>query len=310
MLTLCQLSHRTFRYARRTEKGVQSPGDTLKLRTGSCRDLATLMMDAARAAGVASRFVSGYVHGTASMAGHASTHAWTEVYLPTLGWRGFDPTSGDVVAMGHIATGVSSHPRGVMPISGSFTGAGNDYLGVLHRGELDGQFITTLSGGAGKDQLYTDVKSTLVSEMLTKVDRMTMASGLEARVPFLDHHLLEWAFQIPSGYKMRGREGKLVVKKAMERYLPSELLYRPKHGFNVPMPVWMRGELREFVQDSLAEETVKRRGLFRPDRVTRLVQDHLAGRTDASNRILVLLMMELWFERFVDRRAELYPAGA
>ena len=159
-------------------------------------------------------------------------------------------------------------------------------------------------------KLYTDVKSTLVSEMLTKVDRMTMASGLEARVPFLDHHLLEWAFQIPSGYKMRGREGKLVVKKAMERYLPSELLYRPKHGFNVPMPVWMRGELREFVQDSLAEETVKRRGLFRPDRVTRLVQDHLAGRTDASNRILVLLMMELWFERFVDRRAELYPAGA
>jgi hypothetical protein len=76
------------------------------------------------------------------------------------------------------------------------------------------------------------------------------------------------------------------------------------------MPVWMRGELREFVQDSLAEETVKRRGLFRPDRVTRLMQDHLAGRTDASNKILVLLMMELWFERFVDRRAELYPAGA
>jgi asparagine synthase (glutamine-hydrolysing) len=159
-------------------------------------------------------------------------------------------------------------------------------------------------------KLYTDLKSTLVSEMLTKVDRMTMASGLEARVPFLDHHLVEWAFQIPSGYKMRGREGKLVVKKAMERYLPSELLYRPKHGFNVPMPVWMRGELREFVQDSLSEETVKRRGLFRPDRVARLVQDHLAGRTDASNKILVLLMMELWFERFVDRRAELYPAGA
>jgi asparagine synthase (glutamine-hydrolysing) len=159
-------------------------------------------------------------------------------------------------------------------------------------------------------KLYADLKSTLVSEMLTKVDRMTMASGLEARVPFLDHHLVEWAFQIPSGYKMRGREGKLVVKKAMEPYLPSELLYRPKHGFNVPMPVWMRGELREFVRDSLAEETVKRRGLFRADRVTRLVEDHLAGRTEASNKILVLLMIELWFVRFVDRRPELYPAGA
>ena len=159
-------------------------------------------------------------------------------------------------------------------------------------------------------KLYADLKSTLVSEMLTKVDRMTMASGLEARVPFLDHHLVEWAFQIPSVHKMRDREGKLLVKKAMERHLPSELLYRPKHGFNVPMPVWMRRELREFVRDNLAEETVRRRGLFRPDRVTRLVQDHLAGRTEASNKILVLLMMELWFERFVDRRAELYPAGA
>jgi asparagine synthase (glutamine-hydrolysing) len=109
---------------------------------------------------------------------------------------------------------------------------------------------------------------------------------------------------------MRGREGKLVVKKAMEQYLPSELLYRPKHGFNVPMSVWMRRELREFVRDSLAEETVRRRGLFRPDRVTRLVGDHLDGRTEASNKILVLLMIELWFERFVDRRAESYPAGA
>src|SRR4029078_5305045 len=116
MLALCQLIHRTLRYTRRVEKGVQAPGQTLTLRTASCRDLATLMMDAARASGVASRFVSGYVHGTASMAGHALTHAWTEVYRATLGWRGFDPTSGDVVAMGHIATGVSSHPRGVMPI--------------------------------------------------------------------------------------------------------------------------------------------------------------------------------------------------
>jgi asparagine synthase (glutamine-hydrolysing) len=159
-------------------------------------------------------------------------------------------------------------------------------------------------------KLYADLKSTLVSEMLTKVDRMTMAFGLEARVPFLDHHLVEWAFQLPSGHKMRGQEGKLVVKKAMERYLPSELLYRPKHGFNVPMPVWMRRELREFVQDSLSEETLRRRGWFRPGQVTRLVQDHLDGRVDASNRIFVLLMLELWFERFVDRRAELYPAGA
>lgn len=130
MLALCQIIHGAFRYMKRTEKGVQAPAGTLDLGTGSCRDLATLMMEAARVSGVASRFVSGYLHGSASMAGHASTHAWTEVYLPTLGWRGFDPTIGDVVATHHIVTGVSSHPRGVMPISGTFTGAGDDYAGM------------------------------------------------------------------------------------------------------------------------------------------------------------------------------------
>ena len=85
---------RTVTYQRAIEKGVQSPARTLELGTGSCRDMATLMMEAARLLGVAARFASGYLHCTASMAGHASTHAWAEVYLPTLGWRGFDPTLG------------------------------------------------------------------------------------------------------------------------------------------------------------------------------------------------------------------------
>jgi transglutaminase-like putative cysteine protease len=89
--------------------------------------MATLMMEAARLLGVAARFASGYLHCTASMAGHASTHAWAEIYLPTLGWRGFDPTMGAAVSIRHVATGVSSHPRGVMPVSGSFIGASTDY---------------------------------------------------------------------------------------------------------------------------------------------------------------------------------------
>ena len=80
--------------------------------------MATLMMEAARLSGVAARFASGYLHGRASMAGHASTHAWAEVYLPTLGWRGFDPTIGGTTTANHIVTGVSTHPRGVMPVSG------------------------------------------------------------------------------------------------------------------------------------------------------------------------------------------------
>lgn len=122
MLALCARVFRTVRYQRRSEKGVQSPARTLGLATGSCRDMATLMMEAARHLGVAARFASGYFHCAASRSGHASTHAWTEVYLPTLGWRGFDPTTGASVSLNHIVTGVHSHPRGVMPVSGIFVG--------------------------------------------------------------------------------------------------------------------------------------------------------------------------------------------
>jgi transglutaminase-like putative cysteine protease len=127
MLALCELVFRTVKYQRRIDKGVQNPARTLELGTGSCRDMATLMMEAARLLGVAARFASGYLHCAASMAGHASTHAWAEVYLPMLGWRGFDPTTGDAISLRHVVTGVSSHPRGVMPVSGAFIGARADY---------------------------------------------------------------------------------------------------------------------------------------------------------------------------------------
>jgi transglutaminase-like putative cysteine protease len=130
MLALCRSIGATIRYLRREQKGVQTPAETLALGTGSCRDMATLMMEAARVCGVAARFASGYLHGRASLAGVASTHAWAEIYLPALGWRGFDPTIADVTSTSHIVTGVSTHPRGVMPVSGSFTGTASDALGL------------------------------------------------------------------------------------------------------------------------------------------------------------------------------------
>lgn len=129
MLTeLCSLIKTQVKYQRRTVKGVQTPAETLKLGSGSCRDMATLMMDAARCLGLSARFASGYLDCPASEAGRASTHAWTEVYLPILGWRGFDPTLGEATSLKHIAIGVSQHPRGVMPISGVFSGAPGDYI--------------------------------------------------------------------------------------------------------------------------------------------------------------------------------------
>jgi len=122
--------HKSITYQRRSERGVQTPAQTLALGSGSCRDMAVLLMDSARALGFATRFASGYLDCAASIAGRASTHAWAEIYLPYLGWHGFDPTLGEPTSLKHVTTGVSNHPRGVMPISGHFNGTSADYQGM------------------------------------------------------------------------------------------------------------------------------------------------------------------------------------
>jgi transglutaminase-like putative cysteine protease len=130
LLSLCEVVHNGIVYQQRSERGVQDPCLTLERGSGSCRDMATLMMDCARMLGIASRFASGYLHCAASIAGRASTHAWMEAYLPALGWRGFDPTLGEPTSLKHIPVGVSNHPRGVMPISGTYQGSSSDYRGM------------------------------------------------------------------------------------------------------------------------------------------------------------------------------------
>ncbi|MEM7698591.1 MAG: transglutaminase family protein [Verrucomicrobiota bacterium] len=117
---LAEVIHQTIAYQRREVAGVQSPLETLRLTTGSCRDTAVLMMEAGRALGFATRFVSGYLESDNSKVGRGSTHAWTEIYFPDRGWVGYDPSIGQPVGSGHVAVAVSHHPRGVMPISGSF----------------------------------------------------------------------------------------------------------------------------------------------------------------------------------------------
>lgn len=130
METLClqdklnQAIHHRFRYQMREEAGVQTPAQTLQLGSGSCRDYATLFIEACRCLGLASRFVSGYLHAPATEAGNASTHAWAEVYLPGRGWQGFDPTVGEMTGNRHIAVAVARDPEAIPPVSGSFTGPG------------------------------------------------------------------------------------------------------------------------------------------------------------------------------------------
>jgi len=112
-----------FTYVRREEPGVQRPSETLAAGAGSCRDFATLFMETCRFLGIAARFVSGYLHAPALPAAAGATHAWTEVYLPGAGWRGYDSTTGELTGGDHIAVAVSRNPESIPPVSGAFEGA-------------------------------------------------------------------------------------------------------------------------------------------------------------------------------------------
>jgi len=140
-----------------------------------------------------------------------------------------------------------------------------------------------------------DLKTTLTDEMLAKVDKATMACGLEARVPLLDYRLVEYAINLPTFLKVQGREGKRALRWLGERYLPKEILKRSKHGFNVPLHAWFRNELCTFVNDILSESSLGKAGYFKPKIVQEILQRHRQDTTsDLSNPIFTLLCFELW----------------
>jgi transglutaminase-like putative cysteine protease len=127
---LNQRIHDTFQYQRRDEPGVQTPAETLQKNGGSCRDFATLFLEACHHWGLAARFASGYMLCEATEAGGASTHAWTEVYLPGAGWKGFDPTSGIVTGAQHVTVAVARDPESAAPVAGSFVGPTSAFQGM------------------------------------------------------------------------------------------------------------------------------------------------------------------------------------
>jgi asparagine synthase (glutamine-hydrolysing) len=134
----------------------------------------------------------------------------------------------------------------------------------------------------------------------TYTDRMSMAAGVEVRVPFLDLDLVENAARVPIGLKQRGRTGKWVLKKAMEPYLPHDVIYRPKSGFGAPLRRWMRRELRPLLADILSTESLQRRGLFDSAAVHQLISQNDSGEIDAAYTLLSLLSIEIWCRSFVD----------
>ena len=136
--------------------------------------------------------------------------------------------------------------------------------------------------------------------MLVKVDRMTMAHGLEAREPFLDYRLVEFMARVPPRLKLKhGLHKKYLLKRSMRGKLPQTILNRKKQGFNVPNARWIKRELKPFVTDCLSPARVKRTGLLNSRFIERLVQDHFDGKSDNSHHIWCLLVLILWFEQFV-----------
>jgi asparagine synthase (glutamine-hydrolysing) len=147
----------------------------------------------------------------------------------------------------------------------------------------------------------------LADHNLTYTDKMSMAVGVEVRVPFLDLDLVEHAARIPANLKQHGRVGKWVLKKAMEPYLPRDVIYRPKTGFGAPLRGWMRNELQPLLRDVLSEESLLRRGLFDPAAVHRLIERNDSGKADAAYTLLSLLSIEIWCRAFVDSAPVLEP---
>ncbi|MEZ5529326.1 MAG: amidotransferase 1, exosortase A system-associated [Porticoccaceae bacterium] len=167
--------------------------------------------------------------------------------------------------------------------------------------ELQGyQAIETFNHYAGRsptdDPLsliqYLDMKTYLTGDILTKVDRASMAHSLEVRVPLLDHQLMEWVSGLPSDLKLRGQEGKYIFKKTMEPLLPNDVLYRAKMGFGVPLANWFRGPLRDRLRSSISEGGLAETGLFNSEYLEKLVGQHLSGRRDHSAVLWSLLMFE------------------
>ncbi len=147
---------------------------------------------------------------------------------------------------------------------------------------------------------HIDTKIYLPDSILVKADRMSMASSLEARVPFLDHRVVEFAASLPSRLKLRGfTNKKYILKRTMARSLPKQVLQGKKRGFNVPIPVWVGHDLRDFIHEVLSPRRVKESGFFNPQIVSTLVRDHEEKRMDYSRNIWTLLIFTLWYDEYV-----------
>jgi asparagine synthase (glutamine-hydrolysing) len=148
--------------------------------------------------------------------------------------------------------------------------------------------------------LYVDMKTYLVDDILTKVDRMSMANSLEVRVPILDHIFMEFVATIPSDLKLKGKTGKYIFKKALRDLVPEEILERKKWGFGVPIGSWFRNEIKEFTEEILFSSKSRQRGYFDVDYIQKMWKEHQRGIKNYTHHLWILLMFEMWHQTFID----------
>ncbi len=181
----------------------------------------------------------------------------------------------------------------------------NEDLAASMNGESTYQFIRNYFNQSSpldrlNKQNFVDFKTYLVDNILVKVDRMSMATSLEARVPFLDHRVVESSFKIPGNLKLNGRNSKFVLKRTMKNLLPEQILHRDKQGFSIPIKNWIRNELRPLMLDVLHPDKLKKQGIFDQTFVSKLVNEHLRGSENHSHRLWALMMFELWHDQFAN----------
>jgi asparagine synthase (glutamine-hydrolysing) len=148
-------------------------------------------------------------------------------------------------------------------------------------------------------QLHADFKLFLADDILVKVDRMSMATSLEARAPFLDKDVVELAFRMPGSLKLKGFRRKHILKRAMADKLPSSILNRRKEGFSIPMKNWLRRELRPLMESLLSRERIEARGLFEWPAVQRRMREHLQGSRNHAHQLFPLMVFERWAQEFL-----------
>jgi len=165
---------------------------------------------------------------------------------------------------------------------------------------LAGMIVTLNSHVGGNRFAVSDLKNYLPEDVLFKVDRMSMAHGLEVRVPLLDHHFLEFALGLPVDMRLRHGHGKWLLRKVAERYLPSALLEPRKQGFTIPIAQWLRGGMGEKVKEIFTSKSFASRGVIRPSRALHLLEMHRSGAFNLGHRIWSIVILEMWFRVWMD----------